>query len=372
MCDSALPHPDDFSQEQGPASLLSLPSDLTAEGRAFLDYFLIHGNKASTHPLNPHESSFDDFNPDNSLLTFRDRLSRYGEAHSRALDMANWIGENVPLKVRKQQNVPSVKAELEECGSYLKFRHFYTVNQIKLSAMCSCKRHLLCPLCAIRRAAKYVLICSEYSNVRPYLVTFTVRDGADLQERFYHLQNNLRFYYEKRRKALSARSGKSRHIPVEANKALGGVGSYEVKRGSNSGLWHPHAHFIWLCEEPPNANLIRKEWHDLTGDSYIVDVTPFRSTSEVAGGFLEVFKYALKFSSMTLADNWESFLVLRRRQLVSSFGIFRGVEVPDTETDDISFDELPYIELFFKFLAGSYRLSSVDSSGAVARVGSGL
>lgn len=333
-------------------------------------YFLIHGNKAST-PLfmglqeaSEPQTTFDDFNPDFSFQALRDRLNRYGDAHGRALKMADWIKTNV--EDLRRLDLGSVRSDLENCGSHLAFRFFYTVNQVKLSSICTCKRHLLCPLCAIRRAAKsvkayyerFLVLSEQHPNVRPYLVTFTVKDGPDLDERFDHLSGSLRVYYAQRRKSMR---GKSRHCPVEANKALGGVGSFEVKKGSGSGEWHPHSHWIWLCETLPSKQQIQQEWHDRTGDSFIVDVTPFHG-GDVASGFLEVFKYALKYSSMTHADNWEAFLSLRGRRLVSSFGIFRGVEVPEQDTDEISLDDLPFYEMVFKYIAGSYSLQNVTKT----------
>ena len=52
------------------------------------------------------------------------------------------------------------------------------------------------------------------------------------------------------------------------------------------------------------------------GDSYIVDVREFYGDS-VTDGFLEVFKYALKFSDMALAlaDNWEAYETLKGKGL---------------------------------------------------------
>lgn len=360
--------------------------------------FLIHGNKASTtcsdaglrgvHP--PTEKPFDDFNPDYSVGALQSRLSRYAVAHNRAVEMADWIAANVPQSLRLgggqidrqgtlgqslvSLGLPSIKADLKNCGSYLLFHHFYTIDEIKLAGICSCKRHLICPLCAVRRAAKsvkaymerYEVLQAQYPKAKPYLVTFTVKDGPNLEERFDHLTGHLRGYWAHRRKAISC---SSRNAPVEANKALGGVGSFEVKKGSGSGEWHPHAHWIWLCEQAPDAEKIQEEWFARTGDSFIVDVTPFHDTQETAGGFLEVFKYALKFSSMTCSDNWEAFLVLRTRRLVSSFGIFRGVEIPEQETDEICFDDLPYYELVFRYIQGNYVLKerNINPLGTIAK-----
>ena len=126
--------------------------------------------------------------------------------------------------------------------------------------------------------------------------------------------------------------------------------SIEVKRGKNSGLWHPHVHMIWLCEDTPSASQLSKEWVGITGDSYIVDVREFYGES-VVDGFLEVFKYALKFSDMELADNWEAFQTLKAKRLVDNFGLFRGVQVPDDLTDDDIDDE--YIMLLYRFVRGS-------------------
>lgn len=328
-------------------------------------YFLIHGNNSSTTHKQGLDSPFDDFNPDYSDRSFFDRLSRYADAHSRAVDMANFIRAKFPVSDQKHEKKLGeverfIATELTECGSMLVFHHFHTVNQIKLASMCSCKRHLLCPLCAIRRAAKAVKVYLEKYNhlvqvnphLKPYLVTFTVKDGSDLDERFDHLQKSLRKYHDHRRKAMTSK----KHKHNQANKALGGVGSYEIKIGKNSGVWHPHSHFIWLCDSVPDAVEISKEWLLITGDSHIVDVTPFHDDKNVSDGFLEVFKYALKYSSMTFEHNWEAYTVLQTRRLVSSFGIFYGLQIPEQMTDEIDFDELPYIELVYKYFLGSYKL----------------
>lgn len=68
--------------------------------------------------------------------------------------------------------------------------------------------------------------------------------------------------------------------------------------------------------------------------------------------FLEVFKYALKFSDMALADNFHAFQTLQKKRLVDSFGNLRGVEVPDDLTDD-DIDDEPYMLLLYKFVKGS-------------------
>ena len=255
------------------------------------------------------------------------RVGRYGEAHRRALAMADYalsLGEK------------AMASKLTLCGDFLLFRHFFTVDDVRLHAANFCRKHLLCPLCAIRRASKYMqaymqrleLVLAQHPGLKAFLVTVTVKDGEDLQERFQHLRAAMRRMTQARRDHLS-NPIKNRH--VEAAKALGGVHSIEAKRGKGSGLWHPHAHAVWLCYEAPDAAKLSQEWHAWTGDSYIVDVRPIREEGGIAHGFAEVFKYALKFADLPLADNWQAYRDLSNRRLVDSFGLLRGVVVPEED-----------------------------------------
>ena len=297
---------------------------------------------------NPHEE--DSLEADSSVGAddasgLPARLTRYSKAHHRALDMshyARWLGD---VKIANK---------LTRCGEYLVFRDYYTVGKVRLHAADFCKKHLLCPLCAIRRGAKMVqaylaklaIIKAENPALRAYLVTLTVKDGDDLAERFQHLQNGVKRLHKMRHRGLFGGD------LGEASKAAGAVWSYEFKRGQNSGKWHPHVHAVWLCEEAPDAFLLSSQWKNITGDSHIVDVTPFHNQDDVINGFLEVFKYAVKFSDLPLADNWHGFEVLGGRRLIGSFGVFYGVEIPEDLTD-VPLDDLPYFEQFYRFYTGS-------------------
>ena len=273
----------------------------------------------------------------------------------RALDMAKYITENTKSKWddrKRNTETGKLATKLQGCANYLVFKRYLTVDEIRLHAANFCKKHLLCPFCAMRRGAKYLqvykqrldVVLQENPKLRAFMVTLTVKDGENLSERFTHLRKALKKYQEQRRNALKGQK------QVEYAKAAGGVMSIEVKRGRNSGLWHPHVHMIWLCNQAPSASQLSKEWLELTGDSYIVDVREFYGES-VVDGFLEVFKYALKFSDMELADNWEAFQTLKAKRLVDNFGLFRGVQVPDDLTDDDIDDE--FILLLYRFIKGS-------------------
>lgn len=267
------------------------------------------------------------------------RVGRYGEAKKRALDVAEYIGDRDELLSRR----------VSDCGEYLVFRHYYTVDLVRLHAAHFCKKHLLCPLCAIRRGAKamqaylprYEVVRASEARLRPFLVTLTVKDGADLAERFKHLHDGQRELWKRKQRGRGSVLDQ-----VEA-----AVWSYEVKRGRGSGLWHPHLHMVAMAEHAPDQLELSREWLEITGDSFVVDVRPI-DQDDPAAGFLEVFKYALKFSDMTPADTYAAFQVLRGRRLVGSAGLFRGIEIPDELTDE-PLDELPYVELFYRFLHGA-------------------
>ena len=268
---------------------------------------------------------------------FNARISRYGKAKNIASANAHYIRLNEP-------NHSDLAHAISDCGSYLVFKNYFTIGDIRLSKAKFCKKHLLCPLCAIRRGAKvlgryldrYNTIVAEKPSLKPYMVTLTVKDGADLQERFKHLQKSVQQYHKRRHRKKGA---------CEARKAEAAAWSYEIKRGKVSFLWHPHVHCVWLCETPPDQDAISQEWHSITGDSFIVDVRPI-TPDDPAKGFMEVFKYAVKFSEQEPEDTWNSYVNLAGKRLIGSFGKFYGIPEPDELLDD-PLEGLPFFEMFY-------------------------
>lgn len=272
------------------------------------------------------------------------RVDRYGKAKKQALDLADSIGGFGAKQ--------SLIDRLRSCGDYLVFRHYFTVDEVRLHGAKLCMKHLLCPLCAIRRGAKamkayldrWECIRAEKPLLRPFLVTLTVKDGDDLAERFLHLHASQRELWKRKQRGRGS----------VLDGAAGAVWSYEVKRGSGSSLWHPHLHMIVLAEIAPDQLALSVEWKAITGDSHVVDVRPISQVDPVSG-FLEVFKYAVKFSDQPHADTWHCYRTLGGKRLLGSAGIFRGVEVPEQLTDE-QLDDLPYRTLFYRFLGSRFTL----------------
>ena len=281
------------------------------------------------------------------------RVERYGKARKSALDVAEYMSHCT--------NHQAMAEKVTSCGDYLLFRHFYTVDKVKLHAAQFCKKHLLCPLCAIRRGAKalaaylqrWEAIRLQRPTLRPFLVTLTVKDGPDLAERFKHLHKSQRELWMRKHRGRGS----------VLDDVQGAVWSYEVKRGEGSGQWHPHLHMIALAEHEPSAERLSREWHEITGDSFIVDVRPI-SQEDPASGFVEVFKYAVKFSDQEPADTVHAWETLRGKRLLGSAGCFRGVQIPDELTDDATdVAGLPYMDMLYTYSkAGqAYSLQHVTS-----------
>lgn len=292
------------------------------------------------------------------------RLNKYQRHKDKSTEVADFIKELVEVSGCEREL--KMWRRLERCGSYLVFRNYFTVDQVKLRKANFCKNHFLCEFCASLRAGKQIrqylerltVIKSENPHLRQSLFTPTVKNGPDLRERFGHLSRGVKLLNQRRRS--SKRDGSTRS---EWSKVLGYVGSYET---TNKGKgWHPHAHIVLLHEKDIDQAHLVREWQDITGDSFILDCQLMENQENPVNDFCEVFKYALKFSDLSLWQQWEAYQVLRGRRLVFSGGLFRGVKVPDDLADEVLPDDLPYIDLLYRYAKGKgYTLrSAINGQG---------
>jgi len=308
-------------------------------------------NKSSLLQVLADESNSKDFDkhPDS-------RITRLGKAKSVQLSILDYLNTvDNPSPVLKK-----VIADLSECGDYLVFRHYYEKDFFRLLRANFCRRHLICPLCAIRRGAKLLFklvqkhefLAKEYPDLEPHLLTLTIKNGHSLDERFHHLTRSTSKLVNARRNQLTR--GK---VISEFTKFAGGAGSYEVTFNPDTG-WHPHVHFIVYLPKGGKIDIPKfiNEWKKVTGDSFIVDL---RKMDNSLSAMLEVTKYALKFSSLPYTNLLEAFQVLKGKNLYRSFGCLYGLTLDEDLEDDISDMELePYIDLIYRYNeTGGYRLA---------------
>ena len=308
-------------------------------------------------PVNPSNLADGEFTGADEAKLLDERITRYGVAHTRSRAMLDYLRE------APSQTSIKTAAGLASCGNYLHFREYFTVSKVRLHSASFCRQHLVCPLCAIRRGAKalgayltrWQVLQEERPDLRPYLLTLTVKNGDDLEERQAHLSKCLRKLLDHRR---NFNSGVPRARWTELCKADGAVYTLEL---TNKGKgWHPHCHMILLAASPPSQSDLSAEWHKITGDSMVVDCRPI--LGDPVEGFMEVFKYAVKFSDLTLADNWHAAQILKGKRLLNSFGLFRGVEIPESMLDE-PLDGLPYLDRFYRYLGDEYQPSTLKKRG---------
>ena len=298
---------------------------------------------------------------------FGARLDRYSTAKKRALVNLDTLRILQPLDDLTRERYRTAAVRLSGCGNYLAFRNYYTVGKTRLAKASFCKQHLICPLCAIRRGAKtleayltrYQVIKAENPTLRLSMITLTVVNGEDLAERFQHLHKSVQRVFERRRDYLKKGWGKT-----EFRKVHGWVGTYEVTNKGNG--WHPHAHIMVLHTSSFDYKAMQAEWKEITGDSHVLNVTAAMHPDEPERDFLEVFKYAVKFSDLAPEQNVHAWDVLRARRLLFSGGALWGVDVPES-LEDVPLDDLPYIELLYRYTAFGYSLHSHYASTDRAR-----
>ena len=351
------------------------------------------------------------FGRGNAEQEFMDRVERLSVAKRDQLTVIDFI-----------QHDPSFRKEytkLSHCGNELYFKKWLETGFRRLIHANFCKMHLLCNLCALRRGslynkkyhAKITQVLAENPGLIPVLITRTVKNGYKLEERFNHISDIHKLLIQSRRNSLKCKTLRLRRLSV-MRYVRGSVGTYEFKKGKNSGLWHPHIHEIAFLEpgvfefrdeeetykfKDDNGNwqegvrtisvpyefrsLLSQEYWLCSGDSYILDVRgiDLSNVSRPAGDDLEpdqvsfdslvsalceVFKYSLKFSSLEPDDRIHAYRTLKGRRLLFSYGCMRGVEIDESLLDNPNADlEIgPYVIEMLRFINRfSYGLDHIIS-----------
>jgi plasmid rolling circle replication initiator protein Rep len=184
-------------------------------------------------------------------------------------------------------------------------------------------------------------------HLKPVLITLTVKNGEDLQERFDHLTRSFKTLLARYRDYKKKGRGFNQFCKID-----GAFYTTEYTYNDKTKQWHPHIHIFALLNEWIDQEELAETWHDITLDSYIVDIRRVKKTKEhgYSKAVAEVCKYALKFSDLSLENTWEAFLTLKGKRLTGSFGSMHGVKIPEKLIDDMPLEELPYLEMFYRFV----------------------
>ena len=235
----------------------------------------------------------------------------------------------------------------------------------------TCQKGKYCKICSNKDTngrRHHIKDHAPQGNVIVYLATFTHEDTPNL---YKALENHKQTWRNWQLQGQKDRTG-------EYSKVIAGVRSIEVKRGSNSGLWHPHLHaLLWAWNTPeqridyavydtqkkarivadtwakhhraptkeellPAANAldgdgkpiskITREWMK-AGGGRNVDVKPVYIPGKTGDKLLknaitETLKYALKTSDFHSEHNLES-IEDAATDLITSLDALRGVRQVD-------------------------------------------
>ena len=296
----------------------------------------------------------------------RDRITRFGILKHRAKQQENFLWtlakfkENYPQDLPSEETTKALKSaqKLNQCGNFLLFKNFYTIDQTKLAKFHVCGQHLLCPFCAGIRASKAIQKYSERVDevlkqnrkLKPVLITFTVKNGSDLAERSNHLMKSFRTLLDRRRDYLKKGRGFNEFCKIN-----GAMYSYENTYNEKTGEWHPHVHMFALLDTWIDQEHLSETWHEITGDSFIVDIRRVKKDKQYgySNAAAEVCKYALKFGDLSVENTWEAFKILKGKRLSGAFGSLYGVKIPENLADDMPDEkDLPYLEMLYRFVFG--------------------
>lgn len=249
------------------------------------------------------------------------------------------------------------------CGTWLQFREWLLHNETRLLNANFCKKWALCQACAVRRAArmnqaylpKVEKIVDENPSLIPAMVTLTIKNGSDLEERLNHFKSTWKKMGAAKRKGASS---SSRNGLVEWNKVVGSIRAIETTV-SKKREWHVHAHCFVMLSDYIDREKLSEEWLGWSGDSKIVHVT--KCDKGIKSGLVETLKYITKFSKLTAAETYHVHEIFAGSRCIDPQGILRGVPAVDIDNDEIE-PELdgPYRDFIAQWLWDEMRFELVQ------------
>ena len=113
----------------------------------------------------------------------------------------------------------------------------------------------------------------------------------------------------------------------------GGVWFFQLKWNSTTKQWHPHIHCLVAGKFLPH-NRLKKLWHEITGDSYVVDIRPVKDLENAS---TEVARYATSpadITKMPYEQALDVYYATKGRKICGSWGTARKCTLKPTPQDD--------------------------------------
>ena len=206
-----------------------------------------------------------------------------------------------------------------ECGSQA-FVYRSEKTPDKLMIKCDRCKNRWCEACnRERRTIIQRNLRANYPKARTRFLTLTVKSQSDLRTVTDHLFKSWQ---------------KLRRQKQYAKRITGGIWFLELTRNVKTNEWHPHLHIVYTGSYLDHTKL-SKDWHNITGDSFVVDIREIPNP-EIAIGY--VTKYASKAIPREVWSSVESMAELIRdykdQKLIGVFGTWRGLKLTQIPESD--------------------------------------
>lgn len=267
---------------------------------------------------------------------FKRTIDKMVKSQNKKAEVVAYMEENAPHLLWNEYRATRIR----ECCNVIRFLNYGCWNQ-KIYKSNFCKYDKLCLACATRRAIKKIqlfeamIVKHWYKNKHWYHITLTIRHKkSDTLEKLMDRLIDLR--------SKVSQSIRNCKRPQQRKNTFFWqfdwmVASIEVTHWEN---WrHPHIHIL-VCGEKEvvteyskflwweSNRELQKEWFWMTKDSYSVGMRKVNvaKNNYDRQGIAEVFKYAVKFTTLNTPQLVELIGLQKRKQyrFYATYGVFRG------------------------------------------------
>jgi len=208
---------------------------------------------------------------------------------------------------------------IRECRKYAEFKREKQTGDVKVFSY-SC-RDRWCPMCSGQKAS-YAKDATEVylkAMTAPRFLTLTLKnDISDLKSQIEFLQQSFR---------------RIRQRAYWKKNVTGGIWFLQVKRGKNSGCWHPHLHIVIDGEYMEQARLSAL-WDLVTFGSPVIDIQSITNPEETAKYVARYCARPAYLKDMPLTDRVEVVTALFGKRLCGTFGNAKAVTLTPPKVED--------------------------------------
>lgn len=289
---------------------------------------------------------------------FYSTIAKFTKSQELKAKIIPYLLEHYPQVLRN----PNRKQRMRECCNMVAFRRYLDTGNVQLVSSNFCKYDRICIACATKRAMRMIKKFSQgieknnlYDKKRYYIVlTISHKEWDKLSD----LMDRLMLYKEKLARAYRNSKRRAHKSKSFFSQFDGMVMSIEIAHKWKNG-WHPHINILACSDNDivteskfvrwnTNQQLL-DEWKDITnGTSYIHNIRPIEVKKDhfSRSGIGEVFKYAIKFSDLSMEQLAEVMANQHKHKyrFFATYGTFRGWEL--WESNKYSWDWSEWVFLW--------------------------